>query len=79
MMIEIKHIFEDYSSWSGQEVNCTKLSIIFSDNVTEMNHYSLANSPSISIMDRSTVYLGGTLFIGRSVSLSYQFLLKKMD
>ena len=68
-----------YCSWSGQEINWNKSGIFFSKHSRPNIRRAIKHQLHMKILKKEVVYLGAPLFLTRSPTKHFKFLLDKLQ
>lgn len=73
----LKNIFCLYEMGSGQKINFTKWSIVFSPNVDENTRQEISSCLGVNVVDGHGLCLGLPSFIGKSKKSVYDYIVKR--
>ena len=70
---------EKYCSWSGQEISWNKSGIFFSKHSRPNIRREIKHQLHMKILKKEAIYLGASLFLTRSPTKDFKFLLDKLE
>lgn len=70
---------DKYCKWSGQKINNIKSGILFSKHTQKQTSRSITHILQMKSIKKDAIYLGAPMFLTRSPSKDFSFLLSKLE